>query len=124
MDIFTNRFNEILHYDGIKQSELASSIGISRQCITDFKSGRSLPSIQTLTLICKKLEISSDYLLGITENPAISNTASTATAINPELEEKEKAMLSAFRQLLPETQDFVLRTAQSLKDKRDKLGAK
>ena len=66
-DIFTQRFNEILREANVNQTQLANKIGISKQCISDFKSGKSYPSINTLKLICKALEISSDYLLGLTD---------------------------------------------------------
>lgn len=65
--LFTQRFKEALSQSDISQVELASRIGISKQCISDFKSGKSFPSIQTLFLICKELKISADYLLGLSE---------------------------------------------------------
>ncbi len=64
-DIFTIKFNEVLANLKVNQRELADSIGISKQCISDFKSGKSFPSIHTLRLICKSLDISADYLLGL-----------------------------------------------------------
>lgn len=67
-EIFTLRFREELKNSGIKQNELAKQIGISKQCVSDFKSGRAFPSIQTLTLICKHLDVSADYLLGLDNN--------------------------------------------------------
>ena len=66
-EIFTLRFSEELKNSGIKQTDLAKAIGISKQCVSDFKSGRSFPSIQTLKLICKYLDVSADYLLGLTD---------------------------------------------------------
>lgn len=65
--LFTQRFNEALKQSHISQVELAHCIGISKQCISDFKSGKSFPSISTLYEICKALNVSSDYLLGLTE---------------------------------------------------------
>lgn len=66
-DIFTERFNEVLRETNISQTQLAEKIGISKQCISDFKSGKSYPSIHTLKLLCINLEVSSDYLLGLTD---------------------------------------------------------
>lgn len=65
--LFTQRFQEALSQASISQVELANRIGISKQCISDFKSGKSFPSIQTLYLICKELNVTSDYLLGLSE---------------------------------------------------------
>ena len=64
-EIFTERFNQVLKEGKINQTKLAEQLGISKQCVSDFKSGRSFPSIHTLKFICLKLEVSADYLLGI-----------------------------------------------------------
>lgn len=62
---FKERFNEVLNFSYIKQTELAKAANISKQCISDYKSGKSVPSIDTLYLMCKFLDISADYLLGL-----------------------------------------------------------
>ena len=50
-----------------KQVELARAANISKQCISDYKRGKSVPSIETLYLICKYLDVSADYLLGLAD---------------------------------------------------------
>ncbi|MBO5241025.1 MAG: helix-turn-helix transcriptional regulator [Clostridia bacterium] len=65
--IFTKRFNEILKISGKTQVEIAKAIHVSKQCVTDYKTGKSVPSIETLYLLCKFLEISADYLLGLSD---------------------------------------------------------
>ncbi len=62
---FQQRFNECIKYSDIKQTELAKAAHVSKQCISDYKSGKSVPSIDTFFLICKYLEVSADYLLGL-----------------------------------------------------------
>lgn len=42
---FKERFNEVLGYSYIKQTELANAANVSKQCISDYKSGKSVPSI-------------------------------------------------------------------------------
>lgn len=64
---FQQRFNECLKYGDVKQTELAKAANVSKQCISDYKSGKSVPSIDTLFLICRYLDISADYLLGLDE---------------------------------------------------------
>ena len=65
---FTKRFNEILENSGKSQVEIARALNISKQCISDYKSGKSVPSIETLYLLCKVLDVSADFLLGLTDN--------------------------------------------------------
>ena len=62
---FQQRFNECIKYSDIKQTELAKAAHVSKQCISDYKSGKSVPSIDTLFLICKYLEVQAVYLLGL-----------------------------------------------------------
>lgn len=64
---FQLRFTECLKYAGVKQTELAKAANVSKQCISDYKSGKSEPSIDTLFLICRYLDVSADYLLGLTD---------------------------------------------------------
>lgn len=65
--LFTQRFNEILKNNSVKQSELALYCNVTKQSISDFKRGKSVPSIETLYKMCKFLECSSDYLLGLSD---------------------------------------------------------
>lgn len=65
--IFTERFNEVLKGSGVKQSELALYCNITKQSVSDFKKGKSFPSIDTLYKICQFLDVSSDYLLGLSD---------------------------------------------------------
>lgn len=65
--LFTERFNEVLKNSSVTQSEVAMYCGVTKQSISDFKRGKSLPSIETLYRICKILDCSSDYLLGLSD---------------------------------------------------------
>lgn len=62
---FTERFNECLKYSGKQQTEIAKYCKTSRQNITNFKAGRTYPSLETLYLLCECLEVSADWLLGL-----------------------------------------------------------
>lgn len=64
---FTERFNELLQASEKTQAEIAKEIHVSKQCVSDYKSGKSLPTIETLYLICECLETTADYLLGLTD---------------------------------------------------------
>ncbi|MDY6367488.1 MAG: helix-turn-helix transcriptional regulator [Clostridia bacterium] len=66
--LFKERFCEILKICGKSQVEIAAEIGVSKQCVSDYKSGKSVPSIETLFKLCKFLDVSSDYLLGLSKD--------------------------------------------------------
>ena len=64
---FTKRFNEVLAQSGKTQVEIAKAMNITKQCVNDYKTGKSVPSLETLYSLCKYLDVSADYLLGLTE---------------------------------------------------------
>ena len=65
---FKERFNEILNSCGKNQVDIAKAANVSKQCISDYKAGKSVPSIETLFLICEYLDVSADYILGLSDN--------------------------------------------------------
>ena len=65
---FQERFNEILKTCGKTQADIAKGIGVSQQGISEYKAGRSVPSLEKLCAICKYLDVSADYLLGLDDN--------------------------------------------------------
>ena len=64
---FTKRFNEALQQSGKTQVEIAKALNVTKQCVNDYKTGKSFPSLETLYALCKYLDVSSDYLLGLTD---------------------------------------------------------
>ena len=62
---FKERFNEILKNSGKTQIEIANELEVSRQMISEYKTGKSVPSLEKLYELCKYLDVSADYLLGL-----------------------------------------------------------
>ena len=52
----------------IKQKELAASIGVKDNVISFFCTGARVPNTEQVISIAKALNVSADYLLGLTEN--------------------------------------------------------
>lgn len=67
MEYFTERFNQLIKENATQQSELSRILNVSRQAINDYCKGRNYPSIPVLVAICKFFNVSSDYLLGLSE---------------------------------------------------------
>lgn len=65
---FQERFVEIVKISGKRQTEIADAINVSKQCVSDYKTGKSVPSIETLYLLCEFLDVSADYLLGLSDD--------------------------------------------------------
>lgn len=67
MNKFKDRLNEVLKENGISQVTLARKIAMSQGVVNNYCTGKREPTLDVLIRICEALEISSDYLLGLTD---------------------------------------------------------
>lgn len=54
----------------LKQGDVASSIGILQQLYYKYESGKVTPSANVIYKLAKTYDVSADYLLGLSDNPA------------------------------------------------------
>lgn len=59
------RLREVRTEKGMTQEEIADYLGFSRPTYTAYESGRRKPDQDTLVKIARYLNVSSDYLLGL-----------------------------------------------------------
>lgn len=71
MSIFSERLKKTLEYKNMSQNKLAKDINCSQALINKFCLGTREPNMQALVSICKALNESSDYLLGLDDNERI-----------------------------------------------------
>ena len=64
---FQERIREELKHCGLTQKQLAEQLGVDPANITNWKTGKNIPSVETLYALCKLLNVSADYLLGLDE---------------------------------------------------------
>lgn len=57
---------------GISQVELASKLGITKQCVSNWENDNILPSIEMLIKLSKYFNVSTDYLLGLSSDKTIN----------------------------------------------------
>lgn len=86
--IFIEKLMEVLEIQKISPYKLCKDLGYSNSVFTSWKNGK-VPSIEKLAEISNYLEISSDYLLGITRNES------------PSLSQKEWELIRAYRDAAP-----------------------
>ena len=65
MEVFSKRLKQTLKDNNVSQKDLAERIGMSKNIISDYCNGKKMPSIGVLISICKTLNESADYLLGL-----------------------------------------------------------
>ena len=65
MDIFATRLKETRKELKLTQKQLAERLSTTDDSIFSWENGRSQPSIEMLRQLCKVLDVSSDYMIGL-----------------------------------------------------------
>lgn len=66
-DIIKKRLSEELKNSGMTTVEIAKRIGVSPEMITQYKTTKKLPKLDTFAKLCKELDLDANYVLGIEE---------------------------------------------------------
>lgn len=65
--VFAERLRKLLENRGITITELAKHLQISRQAVSQYADGSAQPNIEKLSRIAVFFDVSSDYLIGLSE---------------------------------------------------------
>ncbi len=64
---FSERLGVELKASGLTQKEIAEKLHINPANITNWKKGINIPSLEVFYELCKILDVSADYLLGLSD---------------------------------------------------------
>lgn len=59
------RVREVRTENKLSQKAFGEALSVSQDTVSLWENGRSLPSAEYITVICKKFGVSADYLLGL-----------------------------------------------------------
>ncbi len=90
---FSSRLSELLKENNISKRFLAQKIGVSAMSVSDWSTGNVQPTAENIYIIAQYFQVSTDYLLGRTDD---FGNVSVQTA-TPALSEEETEILNAFR---------------------------
>lgn len=90
---------------GLNSARLAELIGLTRSSLSYFQSGKRQPSRSVLSELADKLDVSVDYLLGVTDrneaaeqgNPRLSRLVALFTALTIEEQDRVLEMVSEWK---------------------------
>ena len=68
MSLFSDRLVFARKKSGLTQQDIADHFNLTRSAYSAWEVGRNEPSFEILAQLCKKLEVSADYLIGLTDN--------------------------------------------------------
>lgn len=61
------RLRAAIKNSGIKQKDIARHIGVSAQTVSKYMKANIFPALDTFAKLCALLDVSSDYILGISK---------------------------------------------------------
>jgi len=67
---------------GLNQVEFAKSMGVSKQCVSNWENDNVMPSIEMLVKIADFFNVTTDYILGRNEKPYIDVSGLTDEQIS------------------------------------------
>lgn len=86
---FATRLRQLLDAPEVSQAKVAEYVGVTRQAISSYSLGTSVPDIEKLIRISDFFEVSTEYLLGRTE---IKKAEATKQAVSEYLNLSEEAI--------------------------------
>lgn len=60
---FSEKLKQIRNNEGISQEQLAERIGVSRQAVTKWETGKGLPDIENMTILAEIFKVTLDELI-------------------------------------------------------------
>ena len=114
--MFGNRLKEIRNTKKLSQAKLAEMFNVSQQTIGSWEVNRTSPPPETIAQIAGMLQITTDYLLGISPNP---DPLSPDTADLLEQIEELKSKLSQSQADNAEEEKIIKRLRQSIVEMTD-----
>lgn len=64
---FKKRLKEEIKLSGMTTRELGEKVGVSNEMITQYYTTSKMPSLETFEKLCRALDVSADYLLGLSD---------------------------------------------------------
>lgn len=74
MNIFSQRLKTAMEQERMSQTALSKVTGLGKSSISQYVSGKNIPSSANLKLIASALNVSADYLNGGIDEPAPNNS--------------------------------------------------
>ena len=72
MPNFAKRIKELRCEQGMTQDALGEIIGVKRDSISVYERGLNYPEVRNLMILADYFGVSTDYLLGRTDNPEVN----------------------------------------------------
>jgi len=99
-ELFPERLRQARELRGFAPGDLADRTGIPGSSISHFEAGRRKPSFDSLRKLATTLGVSTDYLLGLADNPAPDSAKDMLFRNAQTLTDGDRVLASDFIEML------------------------
>lgn len=99
-ELFKNRLKFARELRSISQSDLGRKAGLPASSIAHFESGSRKPSFDSLRKLAIALEVTTDFLLGTTDSPTLSESGDPLFRSASQLSDKDRELAKDFLTML------------------------
>ena len=117
-----NRIKELRKRDGINQQKLAEVLNVKRPAVSKYENGEIPLTDETIKILSEYFDVTTDYLLGRTDDPTPPGKKKDAQQRAPddiELDSIEFALLGEVRELDEEDKEELLRDAKRFRELKE-----
>ena len=93
---------------GKTQKEIAGALGITESTYCGYETGKRRPDALKIPEIARALDVSTDYLLGLVDDPTPDMPVTVEAG-------EEKELLALFRSMTEQNRAIILATARAIK---------
>lgn len=99
-EVFRTRLSQLQGQSGLTQSALAQAIGIDRSALSQLTSGQNprLPRAETLLAVAQRFQVSTDWLLGLTEDRGTITQALNVVETEQALDDQNRTAMERWHQ--------------------------
>lgn len=116
MDVYFDRIKPLFDQSGESDADLERKIGIPAKKINQWNARYTKSYQKYIPQIASYFHVSTDYLLGNTDDPRPARQKEEPPAEGEELSEKDIRLIQWFRSLPPEKQKAILISQDAPKD--------
>ncbi len=107
MDILIQRIKKWRKEKYVTQQQLAEATGYSYRTIQNWEGGHSLPSCEAVAVLCKVMNTSADWLLGLTDTQIIGQALASSRADTASDTDSFKAVAASSKESMADCMDSI-----------------
>lgn len=100
VEIFGERLRSAREARGLNQRELSDRLGVPASSIAHFEGGRRKPSFDNLSRLARALDVTTDYLLGHSDEPHMPSTTDPLVRGLAKLDGRDREVVAAVLNVL------------------------